>query len=443
MIWIELAIVLGCIVVGARLGGIGLGTMAGIGLVILVFIFGLPPGSPPAVVLGMIIAVITALSAMQTAGGLDYMVMLAERAMKRKPEWITFVAPAVTYLFTLGAGTQHVVYALLPIIAEVSRKAGIRPERPLSASVIASQRAITASPISAATVAMVGMLVGSEYNLTDVLIICLPATFLSSMAGALSVAWKGKALSEDPVYLEKLEKGDLEEAKEALKMSAKDEKRAMGAALTFLLAIVVVVALGIYPRLRPEYEMVVGDTIKTAQLTMGQAIMIIMIAVGGLIMLLFKASPLKAMKGSVMRAGITAVISILGISWMGSSFFEGNRVMIIEAISNTIQSYPWVFAIGLFTLSILLFSQAATVVTLMPVGIALGLPLPLLIALFPATNGAFFLPTYGTILAAISFDRTGTTKIGKYLLNHSFMLPGLVATVVSIVISLAIVGVFY
>jgi len=145
-----------------------------------------------------------------------------------------------------------------------------------------------------------------------------------------------------------------------------------------------------------------------------------------------------AVKGSIMNAGMVDLISIAGLGWLGSSFFEGNRPFIINSISSVVQQHPWVFAVGLFALSVLLASQAATVVTLMPVGIALRLGSPVLIAAFPAVNGYFFLPTYATLLAAISFDQTGTTRIGKYILNHSFMIPGMVATVSSVVIAFLI-----
>jgi anaerobic C4-dicarboxylate transporter DcuA len=132
---------------------------------------------------------------------------------------------------------------------------------------------------------------------------------------------------------------------------------------------------------------------------------------------------------------MVALISIAGLGWLGSSFFEGNRTFIIGGISGAVQQHPWFFGIGLFALSILLASQAATIVTLVPIGIALGLSPAMLIALFPAANGCFFLPTYATLLAAISFDSTGTTRIGKYVLNHSFMLPGMVATLSSVLIA--------
>jgi anaerobic C4-dicarboxylate transporter DcuA len=434
MIWLELLIVLVCIFIGARLGGIGLGTVAGIGLVIMIFGFGLHPGVPPRTVLGMILCVVTAAATMQAAGGLDYLVIIADRALRIWPAGITIVAPIVTYVFTLAAGTGHIVYALLPVIAEVSRSAGVRPERPLSIATIASQQAITASPISAATVALLGLLAPSGVGLHQILLICIPSTLLGSLLGALSVMKMGPELKDDPEYQERLARGLIEKPASVVALEGPVLQRARGSVIVFLIAALLVVALGLFPSLRPDYTSIINGQEKEQQLEMAPAIMIIMLAAAGVMMLAFKASPSAAIKGTIMNAGVVALISIAGLGWLGSSFFEGNRQLIIASISGVVQAHPWVFAFGLFALSILLASQAATVVTLMPVGVALGLGAPAMIAMFPAVNGYFFLPTYATLLAAISFDQTGTTKIGKYILNHSFMRPGLVATISSVLI---------
>ncbi|MEN3330377.1 MAG: anaerobic C4-dicarboxylate transporter DcuA [Acidobacteriota bacterium] len=426
-------ILLACIVIGARLGGIALGTVAGIGLLVFVFFFGLPPGGPPGSVLGMIIAVITALATMQAAGGLDYLVSVAEKVMRKRPQYITFVAPIVTYLLVFASGTAHVIYALLPVIAEVARNGKVRPERPLSISVIAGFQGVIASPISAATVAMLGFLLVQGISLPRLLAITIPSTFLGVVIGALSVAWRGKNLDIDPEYLKRLETGEVKAPQPQPPIEGKNLGRARGSMLFFMLGIVAVVLIGIFPNLRPAYEVAGGDI---DQVNMGMAIMIVMIAIAGLILVVFKASPEAALKGTIMRSGITAIICILGISWLGSSFFEGNRGYIVGGIESLLQVYPWTFAIGMFVLSTMLFSQAATVAILMPVGVALKVPAWTLAALYPAANGIFFLPTYGTLLAAVSFDQTGTTKIGKYLLNHSFMLPGLVTIISTIIIAL-------
>jgi len=431
MFWVELAVFLACIVIGAQIGGIGLGTIAGFGLMVFVFIFHLPPGSPPGTVLGMIIAVITALSVMQAAGGLDFLVQTAEKILRKKPRQITFLGPLVSYILVFAAGTQHVLYALLPVIAEVSRRAGIRPERAMSMSVIASLQGVIASPVSAVTVAMVGVLAAKNVGLGQILMVMIPSTIVGVAAGILSVWWKGKDLSEDPEYLKRLEEGKVKAVEQAAPLEGQARARAIGSCIVFVIAIVVVVAVGIFPELRPVYQKVTEDVTETGQVEMGRAIMILMLCAAGIMMFLFKASPEATVKGSMMKGGLVALISILGVSWLGSSFFEANQNVIVHGISSQIQSHPWIFAAGLFTLSILLFSPAATIAILAPVGLALGLGAKEMIGAYPAVNGLFFLPTYGTILAAVSFDQTGTTKIGKYLLNHSFMIPGIVTTVVA------------
>jgi anaerobic C4-dicarboxylate transporter DcuA len=428
LLWLELLVLLASIVIGARLGGIGLGPMGGLGLFAFVFLFGLPPGGPPGTVLGMILAVITALSLMQAAGGLDYVVQLAERVLRRNPQRVTILAPLVTYFMILASGTQHVIYALLPVIAEVARKAGIRPERPLSISVIASQHGLVASPVSAATVALVGALAASAVGLPQVLMVTIPATLVGVLTGIASVAFMGRELADDPEYQKRLAEGKVTPPAERPELSRAERTRAMGSCLVFVAAILAVVLIGLFPGIRPVYEKVSEGVTETGQVEMGRAVMIVMMAAAALLLLIFRADPEKAVKGSIMKGGLTAIICILGVSWMGSSFFEGNQNSIVSAISSIVRAYPWVFAVGLFVLSILLFSQAATIVILAPVALTLGLPVPLIVGAYPAVNGNFFLPTYGTVLAAVSFDQTGTTRIGKYLLNHSFMLPGLVTT---------------
>jgi anaerobic C4-dicarboxylate transporter DcuA len=434
MVWIELCILLACILVGARLGGIGLGTVAGLGLVVFVFVIGLPTGMPPRTVLGMIVAVVTAAATMQAAGGLSYLAALADRSLRIWPGGITIIAPIVTYIATFAAGTGHITYALLPVIAEVSRKAGVRPERPLSIATVASQQAITASPISAATIALLALLTPQGVHLQQILLICVPSTLLGSLVGAIAVWRKGPELKDDPIYQERLAQGVFGSNASSVKLTGQQLSRARGSVVVFLLAAALVVVLGLIPSLRPTYTGLSAGQQSIEQLDMAPAIMILMFAAAGANMLLFRASAAETIKTSIMSAGMVALISIAGLGWLGSSFFEGNRPLIVASISGVVQLHPGVFALGLFVLSILLASQAATVVTLIPVALGLGLGAPALIAMFPAVNGYFFLPTYATMLAAISFDQTGTTRIGKYVLNHSFMLPGMVATISSVAI---------
>ena len=438
MLWLELIIFLAIIIIGARIGGIAMGTMAGMGLVIFIFVFKLPVGSPPVIVLGMILAVITALSTMEAAGGLDFLVGVAEKIMRKRPQNITLVAPLVTYILVLASGTQHVIYALLPIISEISRKSGIRPERPMAMTVIAAMQGLVSSPISASTVAMIGILSVMGVSLPQMMVVIIPSTLIAVVIGSITVLKKGKELADDPTYQQRLKDGKIIALEATKTPDKKTLRNAKGSTYMFFFAIIMIVIIGMFPELRPTYEWIVDGELTEDQIGMGPAIMIIMLAIGGIIMIIFKANAGKAVGGSIMKSGVVALISILGIAWLGSSFFEGNRSVIVESISQAIEGYQWVFGFGLFTLSIMLFSQAATVVTLMPVGLALGLDAELLIALYPAVNGYFVLPTYGTILAAISFDQTGTTKIGNRLVNHSFMVPGLVTTFSAIIIALLI-----
>jgi len=426
MFWVQFLIVLACIFIGARLGGIGLGVMGGVGLAILVFVFGLQPTSAPIDVMLMILAVVTAAGALQAAGGMDYLVFIAERALRKNPKRITFIAPIVTYLFTLCAGTGHVAYSVLPVIAEVSRESGIRPERPMSIAVIASQQAISASPISAATVALLALLSDFKVNLLDILLICIPSTFIACMIAAFVSSKMGKELNEDPEYLKRLEAGlaPIKKDKKAFKAT----KGAKISVVLFLLGAVLVVLLGSFEGLRPGWTI---DGIFT-RMTMPVAIEIVMLTIAALMIIFCKPNVEEIVSGNVFKAGATAVVAIFGIAWMGDTFFQGNLKLISGSISDLVTTAPWLFAIALFALSILLYSQAATVRTLMPLGITLGINPALLIAMFPAVNGYFFIPNYPTVVAAINFDRTGTTRIGKYILNHSFMVPGLIATVVAI-----------
>lgn len=430
---IQLFFVLAAIIVGARLGGIGLGVMGGVGVAILVFIFGLEPTSPPIDVMLMIAAVISAAAAMQAAGGLDYLVRLAEKMLRKNPSQVTILSPLVTYLFTFVAGTGHVAYSVLPVIAEVARETKIRPERPLGIAVIASQQAITASPISAATVALLGLLTGFDITLFDILKVTIPATLVGVLAGAFLSKRVGKELMEDPEYLHRVEKGMIKE--NSLKFNEiKSPKKALTSVILFLVATVAIVIFGSVPSLRPSF----GGT----PMEMPALIEILMLSITAIILLVTRTDGIAPTQGSVFIAGMQAVIAIFGIAWMGDTFINGNLATLTDSIKGFVTSMPWLFGLALFVMSILLYSQAATVRAIVPLGVALGISPWMLIALFPAVNGYFFIPNYPTIVAAINFDRTGTTRIGKYILNHSFMMPGLVATFVAICVGLLLIQIY-
>lgn len=427
---IQLLFVLTAIIVGARLGGIGLGVMGGVGLAILVFVFGLEPTSPPIDVMLMIAAVISAAAAMQAAGGLDWLVRVAEKLLRKNPSQVTIVSPLVTYFFTFVAGTGHVAYSVLPVIAEVARETKVRPERPLGIAVIASQQAITASPISAATVALLGLLTGFDITLFDILKVTIPATLVGVLVGAFLSKRVGKELMEDPEYLRRIEQGMIKE--NSLKFNEiRNVKTAVTSVILFLVATAMIVLFGSIPALRPTFNGVA--------MGMPALIEILMLSACAIILLVSKTNGIAPTQGSVFIAGMQAVIAIFGIAWMGDTFINGNITVLTESIKGLVTEMPWLFAVALFVMSILLYSQAATVRAIMPLGVALGLSPWMLIALFPAVNGYFFIPNYPTLVAAINFDRTGTTKIGKYILNHSFMMPGMVATIVAISVGLLLI----
>ena len=434
MIFLQLFIVLAAIIIGARLGGIGLGVMGGVGLAVLTFAFGLAPTAPPIDVMLMIVAVIAAASCMQAAGGMDLMVRIAERLLRKNPSKITLLSPLVTYLFTFVAGTGHVAYSVLPVIAEVARETKIRPERPLSIAVIASQQAITASPISAATVALLGLLAGFDISLLDILKISIPATLIGVLAGAFYAMRTGKEMEADPEYRRRLVSGEIEAMPIHLSDVADIRKARISIAL-FLLATGCIVLFGSFDTLRPAFT--VNGEIRS--LGMPAIIEIVMLSAAALILLLTRTDGIKAAQNSIFSAGMQAVIAIFGIAWMGDTFIQGNLPELRNGVEELIREMPWLFGLALFVMSIMLYSQAATVRAMMPLGIAFGISPWLLIAMFPAVNGYFFIPNYPTIVAAINFDRTGTTRIGKYLLNHSFMMPGLIATGVSIGIGMLLI----
>ncbi|MDE6644221.1 MAG: anaerobic C4-dicarboxylate transporter [Muribaculaceae bacterium] len=430
---IQLLFVLAAIIVGARLGGMGLGVMGGVGIAILVFVFGLEPTTPPIDVMLMIAAVISAAASMQAAGGLDYLVKLAEKMLRKNPSHVTILSPLVTYAFTFVAGTGHVAYSVLPVIAEVARETKIRPERPLGIAVIASQQAITASPISAATVALLGLLAGFDITLFDILKITIPATLVGVLVGAFFSRKVGKELEDDPEYQRRVKEGMIVENNQKYN-EIRSSARAKWSVILFLISTALIVVFGSIPSIRPSFNGTPVD--------MPAIIEILMLSTAAIILLISKTNGIAPTQGSVFIAGMQAVIAIFGIAWMGDTFIHGNIETLTGSIEGFVRQMPWLFGLALFVMSILLYSQAATVRAIVPLGIALGMSPMMLIALFPAVNGYFFIPNYPTIVAAINFDRTGTTGIGKWILNHSFMMPGMVATIVAILTGLALIQIY-
>lgn len=432
MFLVQFAIVLLCILVGARVGGIGLGVFGGLGLAILSFGFGLKPAGLPIDVMFMIMAVVSAAAAMQAAGGLDYMIKIATNILRRNPKHITFIAPLVTWTFTVLAGTGHVAYSVLPVIAEVSRHSGIRPERPLSMAVIASQFAIVASPIAAAVVAVVAFLEPQGIHLGDVLMVTIPSTLAGILLACVFVNKMGKELKDDPEYQRRLKDPKYADTFNSTASSTEIEvsKTAKISVSLFLFGALLVVLMGAMPSLRPVFD--------GKPMGMAHTIEIIMLSIGALIIFTCKPDGTEITKGSVFHAGMRAVIAIFGIAWLGDTLMQAHMDEVKDLVKGLVETAPWAFAFALFVLSVLVNSQGATVATLFPLGIALGIPAPVLIGVFVAVNGYFFVPNYGPIIASIDFDTTGTTKIGKYIFNHSFMLPGLLSMAFCLVFGLVL-----
>ncbi len=443
MIFIELLTILICIFIGARMSGIGLGVMGMIGLLLLIFVFGMQPADPPLEVMLIILSVVTAAAALQAAGGMDYLVHIAGKILRSHPEQITILGPLVTYFFTLFAGTAHISYSIMPIIAEVAIKKKIRPERAMSMSVTAAHMGITASPVSAASAALITVLGSQGISLADILMVCIPSTLIGVIAGVLFVMKRGKELEKDPEFLERMKDAafakQMEEATRETTLVLKPG--AIRSVIIFGLAVLAVVLLGSFPDLLPNYSGVPGFTPGFAvnasgQLQIPSMIMMIMLAATGLIILFCQTTAAQVTKASLFMSAGQATIAIFGVVWMSGTFMNHNYDIIQKSLGALVTQYPWLFAFALFMLSILLFSQAATTKALMPLGLSLGLSPAYLVGIFPAVNGHFVVPGYPTLLTAIQFDRTGTTRIGKYVLNHSFMLPGLVTTIVAVVAGL-------
>ncbi|WP_347068810.1 anaerobic C4-dicarboxylate transporter [Flavobacterium sp. WV_118_3] len=437
MLLIQFIILIAMILIGSQMKGIGLGVMGMVGLMIFVFLFQMRPSDPPIDVMLVIMAIVSTAATLQACGGLDYLVQLAEKVIRSNPSNIVFIAPFTVYFFCLFAGTAHLLYSLLPIISEVAAKKRIRPERPLSVSVIASHLAITGSPMSAATAAFAGAgILAYPGALIDIMKICIPACLIGILFSCFVVLKKGKELEDDPIFIEKMK--DTEFAKsldsEPGNKPQQLKKGAKTSVVIFAIAVLLIVLAGACPQLLPQFGAGEASLVLTAngELKMVAVISIVTLTASALMMLLTKTSAVDVTKVSLFSAMATAVVSVFGVVWMSATFMGHNQVAIKGFMEEIVTAHPWTFAIAVFALGALMFSQAATTKTIMPLGMALGVPHHALIAIFPAVNADFVLPGYPTLLAAINFDRTGSTKIGKFVVNHSFMVPGLVAVIVAI-----------
>ncbi|KAB0481910.1 anaerobic C4-dicarboxylate transporter [Vibrio chagasii] len=440
MLYFEFLFLLIVLYIGSRYGGIGLGGVSGIGLVIEVFIFKMPPTSPPVTVMLIILAVVTCASILEAAGGLKYMLQVAERVLRKKPKRVTMIAPFVTYSMTFLLGTGHAVYSIMPIIGDVALKNGIRPERPMAAASVASQLAITASPISAAVVYYLAQLSDIQHSITllSILLVTVPATLFGTFLLSLYSLKRGKELNDDPEYQERLKDPEWKKRIESTTTTSLDEvlpSSARNAVLIFLLSIVVIVIVAMVPEIRTIVD---GDK----PIKMSVIIQMMMLCFGGIILLATKTDPRDVPNGVVFKSGMVAAIAIFGIAWMSDTYFQYAMPQFKSGIVEMVTNYPWTFALALFIVSVVVNSQAATARMKLPVGLGLGLDPALLIGLMPAVYGYFFIPNYPSDIATVNFDVSGTTKIGKWYFNHSFMSVGLIGVVGACCLGYALAQIF-
>jgi anaerobic C4-dicarboxylate transporter DcuA len=430
MIILEIIIVLGAIYLGARMGSMGIGFAGGVGVLILTAGLGLTPGTIPIDVILIIMSVITAIAAMQVSGGMDYLVSLAEKLLRKHPKQITFLAPVVTYFMTLFAGTGHTAFSTLPVIAEVAKEQGIRPSRPLSIAVVASQVAITASPISAAVVFFSGILEPLGVDYLMLLAVCIPSTFLACMVGAVVANLMGKPLAEDPIYQDRLAKG-LVKKRGTTQINIKaGAKRSV---MIFLMAIATVML----------YATAISDKVGliiNPVLPRDAAIMVIMLTAAAAITIFCKLDASEISNAATFKSGMSACVCVLGVAWLGDTFVSNHINEIKDFAGTLLQSQPWLLSVTLFFASMLLYSQGATTKALMPAALAIGVSPLTAIASFAAVSALFVLPTYPTLLAAVEMDDTGSTRIGKAVFNHPFLIPGVVTIATSVALAFLIGG---
>lgn len=432
MLILQIIVLLGAIFLGVRLGGIGIGYAGGAGVLILGLFLGMKPGNIPWDVILIIASVISAISAMQLAGGLDYLVRIAERILRANPKYINYLAPVVTYVLTIFAGTGHTAFSMIPVIVEVSKEQHIRPCVPLSIAVVASQIAITASPVSAAVIYMSGVLEGFGWSYPALLGIWIVTTFVGCMLTAFIMTLiSNMDLDSDPVYMERLAKGLVNQA--ATKTTETPLKPyAKLSVLIFLVGVIAVVlyASAISPAVGLIENVVVGRD---------AAIMSLMLLVGMFTTILCKIEIGRIADTSVFKSGMVAIVCVLGVAWLGDTFVSGHANEIKEFAATTVAAYPALLAVIFFFAAMLLYSQAATAKAITPAVVAaLGITAAnpgdsyMLVATFAAVSALFVLPTYPTLLGAVQMDYTGTTRIGKWVFNHSFFIPGVLAIVLSV-----------
>ena len=420
--WLQLIIVLACLFYGARKGGMALGLLGGVGLIILVFGFGLKPGKPPVDVILTILAVVCGSTTLQAAGGLDCLLQIAEKILRKNPRYVCFLAPYICWFLTILCGTGHVVYTMLPIIYDVAIKNGIRPERPMAASTIAAQMGVICSPAAVAAVSMIALMEGytingQHFGFVDLFSITIPGGAVGVFFVGLFSWFRGKDLDKDEEFQKLISDPEMKKyvyGDTATLIGKVFTKQQWLSLFLFIGVIVIVAILGMFPQLRP----------KGCSMTL--AIQMFMLAAGTLMVIFCNVKAAEVAKNSVFRAGSVAIVAVYGVAWMADTMFAAHLNDLKAALTEYVKVYPWAYAIVLLLVSKLVNSQAAAVATIVPVALAIGTPPGIVVAFSAACYGYYILPTYPSDLAAIQFDRSGTTHIGRFVINHSFILPGLI-----------------
>ena len=446
---IQLLIVLAALYVGSRYGSLALGAISGIGLAILVFGFGLKPGTPPTDVIYIIIAAVTCAGTLQASGGMDWMIQVAEKMLRKHPRHITFLAPVTTFFLTVLVGTGHVVYTIMPIICDIALKKGIRPERPCGVASVASQVGITCSPIAAAVVAFVTISNANGYMVTipHVLMVTIPACLIGLMCAAAASYNRGKDLTDDKDFQARIADPEQRQyiyGSNATTLDKVITKEAKASVYVFLFSLLVIVAFAFCQMIhvtRNGESVTLASAIKLPKMNL--IIQIIMLVAAACNIMFCKAQPKRAVGGAVWQSGMVAVVAIYGLAWLADTYFSNYMTEMKTMLGGMVESYPWTIALVFFLVSVLINSQGAVVVSMLPLAYSLGIPGPVLLGVLPSVYGYFFIPNYPSDIATVNFDRSGTTKIGKYLLNHSFMMPGLISVIVSTIIGYLITNVFF
>lgn len=450
MFFIEFALLLAAILVGVRIGGVALGLIGGLGVAVQVFVFRMQPGTPPIDVIRIILAVVTAAAALEAAGGLQWLVQQVEKVLRARPQWLPVLAPFASFFLTMAVGTGHAIYALFPIIDDVALRTKIRPERAMAMSSVASQMGITASPIAAAIATYLAFAVKAGVSVTvlDILRVTVPAGILGVLAGAIYSTRRGKELYQDPEFLKRMEDPDFKKNIERTvsSLGESNPRSAKSSVFIFFGGVFFIIILALMETATKSgisLPSLIPRPGPGKPLEMGVVVQYVMLAFGALILFTAKIKSASIAKSAVFNAGMIAVVAIFGIAWMSDTFVLENKSVLVSVMGDLVKKSPWTYGLAIFVVSAFVKSQAATLAIMLPLGHTLGVPAHILIGLMPASYAYFFWAFYPSDLAAINMDRSGTTRIGKYLLNHSFMVPGLIGVAVSTCVGYFLAQVVY